>query len=253
MDGTPPNINTTSTLQVLLPDFTDRAPLFSSWPGCTEGILKHLFISWFSCKPLALISSLCETPACLFLIFFAEQLQFLLAQRWLQRQKNPNAHAVFHLQRDVPACCQLKPILCRELGLSFLQKQAPSKSFLLAFFLSWRAACFRLVYSLYLFQNSQPNHRAKQWGHYKLHRRCYQCCPMIPSVFALNALFSWAIWEDSASQQNTDVTGLKGSASHNKDTSISLTIITLRNRIFSLFLVIEEIFGPDFQCISNPR
>lgn len=89
MDGTPPNINTTSTLQVLLPDFTDRAPLFSSWPGCTEGILKHLFISWFSCKPLALISSLCETPACLFFNFFCRAAPVLAGTKMASKAEEP--------------------------------------------------------------------------------------------------------------------------------------------------------------------
>lgn len=101
--------------------------------------------------------------------------------------------------------------------------------------------------------SKQPNHSAKQWGHYKLHRRCYHYYPMIPSVSALTVLFSWAIWEDSASQQNIDVRSLKGSASHTKDTSISLTIITLRNRVFPLFSYRRNIWARFSKCISSPR
>lgn len=50
-----------------------------------------------------------------------------------------------------------------------------------------------LVYSLYPFHDSQQTHSAKQWDHCQLRRRCYHCYPMIVSVFALAALFSWAI------------------------------------------------------------
>ena len=75
---------------------------------------------------------------------------------------------------------------------------------------------------------------------------------MIPSVFALTALFSWAVWEDTASQQNIDVRSLKGYASDNEDTSISLTIITLKTRIFPIFNYRRNIWARFSETSSNP-
>lgn len=100
--------------------------------------------------------------------------------------------------------------------------------------------CITLCFS----KSRQLSHNAKQRGHYKLCRRSYHCSLKIPSIFALTALFSWAIWNDAltASQQNIDVRILKGCVSDNKDTRASS-----KSWDFSFLSMTEEIFGPDFQ------
>lgn len=71
MDGTRPNMNITTALQMLLLDLTgSRGENISpfrilTWIHIRQ--FRHLLISQFSCKPLALISSFCETPTYLFL------------------------------------------------------------------------------------------------------------------------------------------------------------------------------------------